>query len=764
MNPTRVVIRQLVEDMLVTGRSAEDVCCDHPDLVEEVRQLWERARAVQEHVGAIFPSAESLSAQAHSTPESQSLPQIPGYDVQALLGYGGMGVVYRAQHLSLNRTVAIKMPLAGAFASASERQRHKREAQALAALGHPNIITVHDVGEVDGHPYFTMEFVDGPHLGLRLSNTPQPAREAAELLATLADAVECAHRAGIVHRDLKPANVLLSPDGSPKITDFGLARRVERGATVTAAGFQLGTPSYMSPEQARGDPALQSPRVDVYSLGAILYEMLTGRPPFRGETVIETLRQVLEDEPAPPSRLNPKTPRDLETISLTCLHKDPRRRYPSAQAFAEDLRRFLRGEPIHARPVGTFERIYRWVRRRPATAAAWLGAAATLAAVLGVMAWTASERAATQRAVVEDLAEVVRLEKRSEWSAARNMLERAKTRLGASAAGHPLAQRASALERELDLVDRLVSMRIERLASQQVRAESEADSDRPWREYRAVFRDAGLLLEGDTPETFAERVANSPARSALLDAMDDWAVCAVDPSACESLLSATRLANPDPSWRDRVRNMATWSDADALVALSREAEVESQSVTLLLTVAGLLHELGSDEGERFLRKIQAAHPHDFWANFALAEVLAPRLDPDALGYYRAAIAVRPDSAGVYASLANAMADQGRFGDAIEQMQRTAALAPNSFPAHYNLAIWLLRENRFAEALEHGRDSVRVAPEAPEAHRVLGRAFAMVGDFCAAAGCFDRAVELAPDDTKLRELLALATSKCETSGE
>jgi serine/threonine-protein kinase len=265
-----------------------------------------------------------------------------------------MGVVYRAWHSRLNRPVALKMLLAGADARPEDRQRFQREAEAVAALCHPNVVQVYDVGEVDGRPYFTMELLEGGSLAQRLRGAPQPALQAAALVATLADAVHAAHQSGIVHRDLKPGNVLLTADGTPKVTDFGRARWLERngGGGLTLSGAPLGTPSYMSPCQARANKSAMGPATDVWALGAILYELLTGRPPFKGESAMETLHQVVADDPVPPARLNPKVPRDLETICLKCLRKEPAHRYASAAALADDLRRFGRGEPIVARPLG----------------------------------------------------------------------------------------------------------------------------------------------------------------------------------------------------------------------------------------------------------------------------------------------------------------------------------------------------------------------------------------------------------------------------
>ena len=270
-----------------------------------------------------------------------------------------MGVVYKARHVRLNRTVAVKMLLTGAHASTEARERFLREAEAVAGLRHPNIVQVHDLGDQEGQPYFTMEFVEGGNLAQKLAGIPQSPREASVLLATLAEAVQEAHRSGIVHRDLKPSNVLLTADGTPKIGDFGLARRMAGEAGLTWSGTAVGTPSYMAPEQAEARSRDVGPAADTYALGAILYELLTGRPPFRAETAAETLRQVVSQDPVPPSRLNASVPRDPETICLKCLEKDPKRRYASAVALAEDLHRFQRNEPILARRVGPSERVLR---------------------------------------------------------------------------------------------------------------------------------------------------------------------------------------------------------------------------------------------------------------------------------------------------------------------------------------------------------------------------------------------------------------------
>ncbi len=295
---------------------------------------------------------------------------VPGYEILDRLGEGGMGVVYRARHRGLNRLVALKMIRGGAQARSDSFARFRVEAESVARLRHPNIIQIFDINEADGLPYVVLELLEGGSLQDRLAGDPQTGRNAAELLHAIALAVDFAHQSGIIHRDLKPSNILFSADGVPKITDFGLAKRVDGDDGQTLSGQVMGSPSYMAPEQARGDSRHVGPAADVHALGAILYEMLVGRVPYRGATVLETLRQVVDDDPVSPSRLVPKVPRDLETISLKCLQKDPARRYSSAGALAVDLKRYLDGESIEARPIAGWERAWKWSRRNPARAAA----------------------------------------------------------------------------------------------------------------------------------------------------------------------------------------------------------------------------------------------------------------------------------------------------------------------------------------------------------------------------------------------------------
>jgi WD40 repeat protein len=380
-------VLELIEHELVLREERGET----PQLEEYVRRFPDLARDLQLHF-EVHAALQTETMQAPADLEANGsaagrAPALAGYEVLGELGRGGMGVVYKARQVALNRQVALKMILAGPHANAAGVARFRREAEAVAQLQHPHIVQIYEVGESDGRPYLALEYVDGASLDHHTGHLPQPAEAAARLVEALASTMHYAHQRGVVHRDLKPANVLLVPSDSahgiplgngpanigyydPKITDFGLAKLLGTDmAGPTLSGEILGTPSYMAPEQAEGKTAAIGPATDIWALGTILYELLTGRPPFQAESALETLVQVRSQEPVSPSRLQPKLPRDLVTICLACLPKEPRKRYVSAEALADDLRRFLDGKPIRARPINAVERTVKWVRRRPAIAA-----------------------------------------------------------------------------------------------------------------------------------------------------------------------------------------------------------------------------------------------------------------------------------------------------------------------------------------------------------------------------------------------------------
>lgn len=457
-NQTRILVDLIRTELKYLAKSGQDVRVEDysekfPQLAEDetailelidaeyqLRQRFEPHVSTSEYESRFPHLREKLSAhlatvigdpQADRPTMPADVPSISGYRIEGVLGRGGMGVVYRARQIGLDRLVALKMLLVGQGDDPEALARFRAEAQSVAALQHPNIVQVYDVGEYDGRPYFSMEFVRGTSLADALARTPQSPQAAAAIVEVLARAMHVAHQRGIVHRDLKPANVLISdfglrteasnaqtehapqsqvvfqsairdPQSTIKIADFGLAKRLEGGSTDTHTGSILGTPSYMAPEQASGRVREIGPAVDVYALGAVLYECLTGRPPYKAATGWETIKLVLTAEPVPPARLQPTVPRDLETICLKCLEKETSRRYPSADDLANDLRRFQRHEPVVARPVGVLDRAWRWATRNPKVAALLCTLAAVL--VVGLTAVTVLWRLADQRRIAAEQA------------------------------------------------------------------------------------------------------------------------------------------------------------------------------------------------------------------------------------------------------------------------------------------------------------------------------------------------------------------------
>jgi WD40 repeat protein len=540
---------------------------------------------------------------------------VPGYEVLAELGRGGMGVVYKARQKTLNRLVALKMILAGGHASEQERQRFVAEAEAVARLQHPHIVQIYEVGEVEGRPFFSLEFCGGGSLAAKLGGTPLPPQEAGRLVATLARAMHAAHAAGVVHRDLKPANILLSSSGRPessgspaplngclpKITDFGLAKRLDDTSGQTLSGTILGTPSYMAPEQAEGRKDI-GPAADVYALGSILYELLTGRPPFKGARPFDTVMQVIHHEPVPPRRLQPGVPRDLETVCLKCLRKDPRQRYPSALELALDLEAFGEGRPIRARPVGLPGRAWRWARRRPLLAALGAFSAAAAVALLAGGFWF-SARLGTARGEAAAARELAGT--REYFGLLGGVRERAVRRppgwtdasahdLARAAALPPAAARLPELRTELAACLGAVDVRETGRAEEGFSAESLAYDPRGrWLalgEFKAQAWTSCwvLLIDARTGET-VRRLSYPPSLQFQLaqKVQDGWTVLAFSPdgrwlvagtrSGMLHRWDLTRDASQPQSWqghKDAVRQVAFSTDDRALFSLADDAALK----------------------------------------------------------------------------------------------------------------------------------------------------------------------------------------------
>lgn len=636
---------------------------------------------------------EITGARFALTVEPESLPAMAGYRLIGVLGQGGMGVVYDGIHENLGRSVALKT-LRADKVNDELRTRLRREAEAIARLNHPNIVQIYEVGEWRSRaggpplPYLAMERVFGVPLGQWLAGRPQTPELAAEFTEILARATYAAHQAGIVHRDLKPSNVLvqtgvtateagrstnnlraaatMTDDGKQegfagqvvlKITDFGLAKDVDAGASLTDTGQVLGTPNYMAPEQVRARSEEIGPAADTYALGAMLYEMLTSRPPFVGKTPMEILLQVISVEPVSPRRLVPAIPRDLETICMKCLEKDPRKRYASALNLAEDLQRFRRGEPILARPVGPIARAARWCRRKPAVAGLWAAVVTLLLGAVAVAFWYQHDRSVRTtdeltrqtearrkrelaeqgmadamrqaRAISDRLTAELRLpggvalllNDPARWSAS---IEAAQASLDHTAALKAGADGAVAEDLLRDFqqlahqiqrheADRQLALKLEKVRlDRSTWIDGAFDFALALREYSAAFEQAGLASVVNRTLTLnASLIQQSFIKEQMLASLDDWALSASfhgEKDLATQLLAAARAVDPDP-WRDRIRNYELWRDRKALEnladqALANEEAFRNLSPAILHVVGRLLN--AAETADRSVPKTPAA--------------------------------------------------------------------------------------------------------------------------------------------------------------
>ena len=741
-------IFELVEEALCSGQTPEEVCADDPKLLPEVRARLDECRRVDLMVENMFPAHPQQRILNSQSQPGAPLPEIPGYEVLGVLGRGGHGIVYRVRHLKLKRLAALKMLLTGEYASSAELARFMREAEAIAALQHPNIVQIYEIGEVDGRPYFTMEFVGGGSLAQKLGGVPQPARDAASVIEALANAIDTAHRAGIIHRDVKPANVLLTDDGTAKITDFGLARFFEGKPDVTLGAAKAGTPSYMAPEQIVGEPGTVGPAADIYALGATLYELLTGRPPFRAETATETERQVLSQEPASPTRLNARVPRDLETICLKCLQKEPARRYESAASLADDLERFWEDRPIRARPVGWAARSWRWCRRNPATAALAAIAVVLFASATGAGFWLEKQRTEhraearrrdteLRREVGTEIAQAASLREGFHFREARKLLEQARQRLGLTGPGD-LRRQTDQAWADVDIAQRLDNARAQ--AATLVGGRFDPSGAEPL--YASAFAELGLGHEGDDSKAVASRIQESALRAQIVAALDDWA--SITPYAAHRvwLLGVAREADSDPA-RNRLRQPELWQNPDQLIRVAQELKVAELSPQLATALGRVARAAGKD-AITLLTAAQSRFPQDFWVNFELGFALAnmKRWD-EALGYFRAALALRPDASVTHNNVGAVLQKMERADEALPYFREALRLDPKNVWTLCNLGDFEQQRGNLDDAIDHLQQAIRINPASGLAYEYLGLALYKKGRPDEAIDAHRRAIRLEP---------------------
>jgi tetratricopeptide (TPR) repeat protein/tRNA A-37 threonylcarbamoyl transferase component Bud32 len=695
-----------------------------------------------------------------ATPQRQrrsttASPRVPGYQILAELGRGGMGVVYKARQERLNRVVALKMVIAGAHASAHQLARFHAEAEAVAQLQHPGIVQVFEIGEHDGLPFFSLEFVEGGSLADLIGGKPRPPHEAAETAELLARTMAVAHQHGIIHRDLKPANVLLTTDGQPKITDFGLAKRIEGDSDLTKSGTLMGSPNYMSPEQARGWTHEIGPVSDLYSLGAILYELLTGRAPFVGTSILDTLSQVRNQEPVPPSRLQPKVPRDLETICLKCLQKEPGRRYSSCEALADDLHRFLVGEPIRARPVGPAERLWRWCRRNPRVALL-SGAVAVLVGVVAVSLIAMGLRLSREKEAIAETRNV-----------AGERLERAAAAIagGDSRHAHELLQQANLplLSRSPELAD---------TRSQMQRLQEQVDV---FTEFKTLLDQARFTCFGSPSqkkegqrycrrlvELYDQIEGHTGAAASGLPPLNDEQQQRFKEDVFDAFLIAAIVERDlaakgdEAAQQEAARRGLDWLDrADQVLPGTRAVYVHRAACW------GKLGDRSKDQAD--LKRAEAIVPtaavDRFWHGFAYRlrgdkaqrdgdRKKAEEQHRQGLAEYTEFLRLRPDHFWGYFNWSMAHVQLGDLREAIFGFTVCIHLRPD-FPWSYNnRGVMLLRLQRDEQAIEDCNAALARDERYFEAYENRGLAHLHQGKTDLALRDFNRAIELNPQYTPL----------------
>jgi serine/threonine-protein kinase len=800
-------VQQLLEELFDGQATPEEVCDECPELLPVVRERWQRICRARAEIEALFPPhSEPGAGKPGILQEDAALPRIPGYEVEAVLGRGGMGVVYKARHLALKRTVALKM-LTGNHGRQADRARF--EAEAVARLQHPNVVQIHEIGDVGGRSYFALELVEGGSLARRLQGQRLPPCDAAGLVAKLAEAMHFAHSRNLVHRDLKPGNVLLAGPADapiaqcqPKVADFGLARFLDADDGQSEVGSVMGTPSYMAPEQAEGRGHSAGPAADVYALGAILYECLTGRPPFKGATRLETLEQVRSREPAAPSSLHRRVPRDLEMICLKCLRKQQERRYSSARELADDLGRFVRGEPVAARPVGVAERAWKWAWRRP-TAAGLLAALLLLGTAGAVSAWLLNRQRAQQAGTDQEVRGILvgaRGLRGEGWRTADLAMLAQASREGERAAGVAGNGRASAAVRqEAEGFQEEVSRQLNHARKTRVLLDALLDVSAPretWaavrkqagpraaqappradQQYAAAFVRWGLDVDAAPEDQVVERLGAEPdpVVQELIAALDNW-------------MLTRRLQRPGAEWRrlyrladrldrtDRHRRLRALmvggaplraesivgligvrSPWPALWALARgnawrgvqqirkEIDPRREPVLTVLLVAQALAAVGDAAGaEQLLSKAVTTRPNQVVLFDALGKLLEHQGSSrrgEAIGYLRAARSQRPQ---LGLALSKALLGANRVEEAVGVLEEVASVQRGNPAFHSYLGFAAEARQRNQEAEAAYRKAIALEPRVAEAHMNLANVLVARGKVREAEAAYRQCFRLKPN--------------------
>jgi eukaryotic-like serine/threonine-protein kinase len=715
--------------------------------------------------GAADPSLQQLNdtigvpQERPGKDETKKWPTIPGYEIMGELGRGAMGVVYKARQKRLNRLVALKMMLAGSHAGAEQLARFQTEAEAVARLQNSNIVQIYEVGEHEDLPFFSLEFVDGGTLHNQLGGKPQPARDAARMIETLAMAMNCAHELNVIHRDLKPANILMTANGILKISDFGLAKRIEEDSSQTRSGTLMGTPSYMSPEQASGDTHAIGPPADQYALGAMLYEMLTGRPPFQGTSILDTLEQVRTHEPVPPSRLQPSVPRDLETICLKCLQKETRKRYASCGDLAEDLRLFQAGEPIKARPVGNVERAWRWCKRNPRVAI--LSAAiAVLLTMSGTLIVGATVRAAQERETLTEAGKLgeQRLQQTTE-AMQQGRYRHAQVLLRWS---DPLVESSPALAEVRDHLH---------LLRDQVKLYADFKELMDRARYYGLFSQnpkeaqracRGLLSLYDEIE---QKSGRGSCGLPPLDAEQDKLLK-------EEFFEAF-LVSAQVEWAQSGAggDAAAKHARGAIALLDRAEKIYPQAWTLYSRRSDWLGKVGdSKRAEQDLQRARSLAPTSpldrFWYGMALHQegtLLEGKDRPKAkekyhraIREYAALLRVRPDHFWAYFDGAVCQFALGNADAAVINFTTCLQLRPEAVWPSFPRGKILQQQKQFAAAAEDFSRALEFEPKNASIYSDRGSCYLALGDFARARGDFAKVIDLRANDAAAYRMHGLAS--------